>query len=412
MMRVISGGVDYVAGVDRGVSFGRQEVLGVDVDIDYAGADLLRHRLPFLDDARRDFGMIRVPVTWIHGEHDAWMDASRARDVMSRGDTSERRFITVPTGHMLRTSREALETFQLVCSEVGRMAMHHEFVPALPDLSDLAARRDAEQARLAHRTPGDLRDFWRRYLLGRDGSVGIELMTHTAPYRVLMRAEVEALSLRPGETVIDLGCGTGAFALDLARREDISAVRVVAVDFVREGLQRSRERLRRVPSGVAKISVAHVCADLDVEGNELHFPVASETMDAGLAGLFLSYLKDPISALLEIRRVLRPGARLVVSSLRRDADFSKLFVGGLEELLSGGGEDLKESLGSASLENVARAHLNEAARLLDFEERGRFKFWERSELEDLLRATGFESVRSAVSLGDPPQAFVVSGVRR
>src|SRR5262249_30745307 len=79
MMRVVSGGVDYVGGVERGVSFGKQEILGVEVDIDHAGRDALDHEMAFLDDSCRDMRSVQVPVTWIHGRHDAWMDLERVR---------------------------------------------------------------------------------------------------------------------------------------------------------------------------------------------------------------------------------------------------------------------------------------------------------------------------------------------
>jgi pimeloyl-ACP methyl ester carboxylesterase len=85
-MRVISGGVDYLGGVERGVSFGYQEVLGVEVDIDLAANDAIAHNMAFLEDARRDLAQISQPITWFHGAHDAWMDLDRARDILSRGD--------------------------------------------------------------------------------------------------------------------------------------------------------------------------------------------------------------------------------------------------------------------------------------------------------------------------------------
>jgi dienelactone hydrolase len=149
MMRVISGGIDYAVGLERGARYGLQEILGVEVDMDLAGLDAFAHDLVHLDDSRRDMARIQVPVTWIHGRHDAWMDPDRARDILSRGDTSQRRFIEVPTGHMLKTSREALETFQLVTGEVGRMALGRRIRPALPDLGALDRRSRAERGRLS-----------------------------------------------------------------------------------------------------------------------------------------------------------------------------------------------------------------------------------------------------------------------
>src|SRR4030095_9804711 len=95
MMKSISGGIDYALGMERGVKFGLQEILGVAVDMDLAGMDAIQHRLAYLSDARREMASIRVPITWIAGRHDAWMDKQRVRDAMSRGNTARRKLIEI-----------------------------------------------------------------------------------------------------------------------------------------------------------------------------------------------------------------------------------------------------------------------------------------------------------------------------
>ncbi|MHC5005182.1 MAG: methyltransferase domain-containing protein, partial [Planctomycetota bacterium] len=408
MMRVISGGVDYVAGVDRGVRFGLQQVLGVEVDIDHAGADLFEQDLPFLSDARRDFARIRVPVTWIHGIHDAWMDPERAQDALSRGDAGNRRFIQVPTGHMLKTSAEALDTFQLIAGEVASIALSRRIDPVTPDLGTLDRRQRAERRRLPRSEQIDLREFWEDYLVGPDGGVGIELMTHTAAYRELMAAQVDALALEPGQVVADLGSGTGAFELHLARTPEPNAeLDVISIDFVRAGLMRSRLRLAEArQAGHGRPRVWFAQTDLDVHRGQ-SFPLASGSFDRVLAGLFLSYVSDPMHVLREIHRVLRPGGRIVVSCLRRDADVSKLFAEGIQELRA----DPAQLGEGVDLDRAARSYLNQASRLLDLEETGRFRFWDLPELERLLASAGFEGVSGRRLFGQPPQAVLVSAHR-
>jgi ubiquinone/menaquinone biosynthesis C-methylase UbiE len=407
MMRVISGGVDYVAGVERGVPFGIQGVLGVAVDIDHAGRDLFEHRLPHLEDARRDFGEIDVPVTWIHGQFDAWMDVDRARDVLSRGDTSKRKLIQVPTGHMLKTSREALETFQLVTSEISRMALGTPIRSVVPDLENLDRRRRAEYARQRPAPKGALRDFWRGYLVGTDETVGIELMTHTRAYREMLDVSVRGLAIEAHDVVLDIGCGTGAFPVHLARTGAPEGIRVIGLDFVAEGVERARARLAALDSSP---DVEFIERNLDLQADE-RLPVPSESVNAALAAFFLSYVRDPGAVLLDVHRCLKPGGRLVVSSLRRDADVSKLFTDGLNELRL---DDSSLHWGEhrVDLESAARSYLNQASKLLDFEETGQFAFWDLDELEALVRKAGFEVVSGASVFGDPPQAAIVVAVRR
>jgi ubiquinone/menaquinone biosynthesis C-methylase UbiE len=407
-MRSVSGGIDYVLGSERGARFGIQEILGFQIDMDRAAADGARHNLLHLEDSRRDMAQIKTPVTWIHGRYDAWMDAGRARDSLSRGDTSRRRFIEVPTGHLLRSSKEALETFQLVATEVGRMALGRELEPTLPDLSALERQSRAERGRL-RLAPLDLRRFWRDYVVGHDGKLGIELMTRISAYRELMESQVAALQVKPGQTVVDLGCGTGAFPLrlsgDLARVD----ARIVGVDFVREGLERARALVRDASS--PRPVVEFVEADLNAGDDRARFPIASASCDGILASLFLSYVEDTPSVLAEMRRILRPGGRLVVSTLRRDADVSRIFLRGLDELRSADADTVR-GLNKAQIDEGARDFLNQASKLLDLEENGTFRFWDANEFTSLVADAGFDVLTVEPVFGNPPQAVVLAATRR
>jgi len=405
-MRVISGGVDYLGGVERGVSFGLQGVLGVEVDIDLAADDAIRNKMAFLEDARRDFSQISQPITWFHGEHDAWMDLDRARDILSRGDTRHRQLVVIPTGHQLQSSRQALEVFQSVSVEIGRMALGIELRPVLPNFRDLDSRRRAERSRRPA-VETNLRDFWHDYLLGPDGVLGIELMTSASNYQSLMESQIEALRVGAGHVVLDLGAGTGAFPTQIADRGDCPApLEIVELDFVNDALRRARKRLgeRVLPKDV---SVHYLEANLEVPEGFRCIPLASESCDRLLASLVLSYVRDPFELLQEIHRVLRPGGRLVISAMQRDADISKIYTQGVDELRGG---LARKRFGAEGVEQVtrsARTFLNDAARLLDLEEQGAFQFWEPDELAALIRGTGFSNLHVRSAFGVPPQAIVV-----
>ncbi|MFP6639448.1 MAG: methyltransferase domain-containing protein, partial [Myxococcota bacterium] len=378
MTRAISGGVDFVGGIERGLAFGKQELLGVRVDIDRLGADAAEHSMSFLEDARRDMAEIKVPITWFHGRYDAWVDLDRVRDILSHGDTRKRRLVVLPTGHQLRSSHQARQAFAGISREVALMAKGREMEPIVPENSELRRLRAIEFGRVPEITL-DLRAFWRDYLVGRDRSLGIELLTTSSAYRALMQTQLDVLSLDSGQRVLDLGSGTGSFALALAALSDRPAdLRVTSIDYVREALSRARQRLAEVGEGEV-LAVDHAEVDLDLADGSRGIPLAPASQDRVLASLLLSYLEYPEAVLTEIHRILRPGGLMVISSLCRDADISRLYFEAYAELQVGlAGHELPE-LQEADLGSLARSFLNDAAKIIEFEDRGAFRFWEPDE---------------------------------
>jgi SAM-dependent methyltransferase len=112
--------------------------------------------------------------------------------------------------------------------------------------------------------------------------------------------------LRPGQTLLDIGCGPGTITVDLAER--VAPGRVVAVEPTDAALDLARaEADRRAVS-----SVEFVTADV----HALDFPDAS--FDVVHAHQVLQHVADPVRALAEMRRVCRPGG--IVAA--RDADYA------------------------------------------------------------------------------------------
>jgi len=406
-MRTVSGGVDFVGGAERGVRFGIQEVQGVEVNMDLAAADAIRAELAFMEDSRRDMARIAVPITWIHGRDDAWMSLSRSASLLGAGRTSNRRLLVIPTGHQLRTSREAFEVFELVASEIARLVVGRTMSPRLPSLIDVRDRSSAERERLP-RERVRLRDFWRDYIVGREGGVGIGLLAATSHYKALMRKQIAGLAIVSGGSVVDIGSGTAAFASSASQLDGVSELRITCIDFVADAMRAARDRIDR--ELVGRTNVAYfVLADL--EQGESGIPLRSGSQDAALASLVLSYVRNPRSLLDEMRRVTRSGGRVAVSSLRPDADTSKIYAEAAEELRALGARDLRIGDDPGVIDVALRSFLNDAARLLDLEERGVFHFWDADELSSLLRDAGFLNITVESAFGDPPQAVVAFATR-
>ncbi|UCC73276.1 MAG: ubiquinone/menaquinone biosynthesis methyltransferase [Gemmatimonadota bacterium] len=103
---------------------------------------------------------------------------------------------------------------------------------------------------------------------------------------------------RPGGSYLDVCAGTLDLAIEIAGRPEFTG-HVVAVDF-------SQAMLRNGIPKIARRPVAPVCADA------LRLPAVSGGFDGAMVAFGVRNLADIDAALVELRRVLRAGARLVI----------------------------------------------------------------------------------------------------
>lgn len=99
-----------------------------------------------------------------------------------------------------------------------------------------------------------------------------------------------------GQRVLDVGCGDGSFAAQLARAGAI----VTAVDVAEEPLRRARERC---PGLDARL--------VDATGG---WPLGDGAFDVVWAGEVIEHVADTAAWLSEVRRVLRSGGLLLIST--------------------------------------------------------------------------------------------------
>ncbi len=109
---------------------------------------------------------------------------------------------------------------------------------------------------------------------------------------------IAALGIHPGQAVLDAGCGSGHWAVAFARR----GMRVAGIDLSPEMIRLATER-----ADAAAVAIDWRVGDLAA----LPFPDAA--FDAVQARVALQFVPDIPAALRELRRVLRPGGRLLAS---------------------------------------------------------------------------------------------------
>lgn len=144
---------------------------------------------------------------------------------------------------------------------------------------------------------------------------------YSTPQIVGQRARFRAaVAARPGERGLDVGCGAGHLACELAR-EVAPAGRIVAMD-------RSRESVRASDARVAREKLGGIVEVRTGDAASLEFP--DESFDFVVATQVYCYVPDVARAIREAARVLRKGGRLVIL----DSDWDMCVWGSKDPLLT------------------------------------------------------------------------------
>jgi ubiquinone/menaquinone biosynthesis C-methylase UbiE len=133
-----------------------------------------------------------------------------------------------------------------------------------------------------------------------------------APHPIISRDRLRSV-LRPvpGERILEIGPGVGYYTLDLAEWVG-SEGKVEIFDLQQEFLDHVIERAEQ--RGLANV--------VPTQGDATALPYEDDSMDAVVLTAVLGEIPDPVAALREIRRVLKPTGRLVVGELFGDPHFT------------------------------------------------------------------------------------------
>lgn len=122
------------------------------------------------------------------------------------------------------------------------------------------------------------------------------------------RALRARLAAAPGESILDLGCGTGTLALSIARESAETHVWGLDADEAALAIARSKQVRASV-----RVLWSHGLAQAA--------PFAASAFDAVVSSLFFHHLRraDKLAVLREVVRVLRPGGRMLIADWGRPA---------------------------------------------------------------------------------------------
>jgi SAM-dependent methyltransferase len=119
---------------------------------------------------------------------------------------------------------------------------------------------------------------------------------------MLLTVDLERLRLRPGEKLLDAGCGEGRHCFGALER----GARVVGLDLDRPSLEAAARPLRTRAAELGSLGVM-------LQGNAFHLPFRDESFDKVICSEVMEHVHDYRAAARELARVTKPDGMVAVT---------------------------------------------------------------------------------------------------
>lgn len=407
---------DLVGGHLNGRTWGVGDMLGVEMDYDNFLKSSVRDNMHDLAGTRADLLKTSARISFYAGDKDRWVEFADVEAALR--DLPNARLTAIPGAmHELRENPQVAErAFRMIvtsCVAHVKKIEPEALVLQQPDKRELLQQNRLERERLrqAESAQESETEFWTKYL------AKYRLLQNVDDYQDYVGLVGRLLGpIKPGEIVLDAGCGNGLFGLWVVRTLlEKASFSEVSRPPVYIGLDLTAEGLRDAISIQSGCSLGHPRTagerfqkylgmiygqtDLDEWGLAPAQPrelvvFANDCFDKVCCSLVLSYLNQPQRVLEELHRVLKPGAAIVVSSMKPFCDMSEIY------------RDFMSQQVSADELESGRDLLRAAGRIRLKEEQGFYTFFSAEELTAMLVAAGFKQCQGHVSFGG--QAAVVA----
>jgi SAM-dependent methyltransferase/dienelactone hydrolase len=406
---------DLVGNYEKGKRYGTLDVLGFNIDADGFLRDAVQNGFSDLSNSLLDAEQIEAPTFMCVGEKDIWVRAEDARAVFEAVATRKKQFVTMPSAlHRFVENRSAMK-YAL------RRTIHFAIINTLnrdfsveevedPISGEVRTRQFYEKSLLKGKydySKSEEREFWSVYLSR------FNYIYNIRDYWILLENIYDNLGgAWSGQRILDAGCGNGNYGFFLLLKKaykyrqspqllGTQPCLYYGVDFVQEAVYEAHRRIEELQQNLLKGTGAStnysllLRSEFAVADLEVGVPFPDNFFDQICCNLVVSYLQTPEKDVAELCRVLRPGGRLVVSSLKPNPDLSEIYRNFVA--VADNEEEIVQ----------ARKLLSNAGAIKVKEVRGLYHFYSEGELKKLFRRCGLRQIRVLRSFGD--QANVIIG---
>lgn len=411
----------YQEDIIRDVSIGdvksEYEVLGYVIHNNFP-IDAIKHKFHNLDSTLEDVKAINIPIHLFCAENDSWINFADVQKVAQEFTRSESKLHIIPGAmHQLQENMTALKiVLKNVVVIASKTLRNHDLLindVAEPRKRELSCQNRIEKERLRLQEAYDQdteKEFWNKYLNK------FTILTKVPEYKDYFSKIIDLFKINGNNPkILDAGCGNGYLGASLLlngyTREIGSSSSASASEkthkFQYYGVDRTKQIIELAKKGHQSLLYKYITEGMGavslpefkyVEGDlNRPLPFDDSFFENICLSLVLSYLDRPLESLKELSRVLKPGGKMIVTSLKPSADLSEIYRSFVR---------LCESETDA---RAARELLNDAGQIKHKEGVGVYHFYSDKELKTILVASGFQNVRTYRAFSN--QANIVIGTK-